>query len=222
MGRAAATRDLTAALDSPGRGSSDVDTVDQRPGNPAPVPLDLFLTALAAAGRMAQVAAGARIHCGDELEARGELRAPRGTRHRDAAALERLTQDFQHATVELGELVEEQHAMQRKRDLPRPGQAAAADQRCRGCGVVRRPERPAPPAPQIEAAIDKRLHRGGLERLGLGHRWQDARQAGRQHRLAGTRRADQQQAVPASGREFERPAGLRLPGHVGEVGDGVV
>ena len=49
-------------------------------------------------------------------------------------------------------------------------------------------------------------------------RRQQTGQALRQHRLAGSRRADHQQAVRAGGRDLERALGRRLAAHVGEVG----
>lgn len=53
-------------------------------------------------------------------------------------------------------------------------------------------KRPPAPAGDIEMA-GERMDGGGFERLGLGHRRQDAGQTLSQHRLAGTRRARHQE-----------------------------
>ena len=69
----------------------------------------------------------------------------------DAAGLEGFAQHFEHVAVELGQLVEEQHAVMRERDLSGPRHRAAADQRDRRCRVVRRAERA-----RLPCAADRR------------------------------------------------------------------
>lgn len=93
---------------------------------------------------------------------------------------------------------------------------AAADQCHGGGGVVRRPIRPLPPARDVETAAQG-LHCGGFQRFVLRHRRQDPGKAGRQHRLAGTGRADQQQAVLARRGHFHGAPGLQLPLDVAEI-----
>ena len=61
-----------------------------------------------------------------------------GPGDRDLAILERLAQRIEHARVELGQFVEEQHAIVGERDLAGPGAHAAAGQRCHAGGMVRR------------------------------------------------------------------------------------
>src|SRR3989442_14747804 len=56
-----------------------------------------------------------------------------------------------------------------------------------------------------------------LERLFLVERRQDAREAARQHRLAGARRPAEQQVVPTGGGELERAARAVLSADVREV-----
>jgi hypothetical protein len=79
-------------------------------------------------------------------------------------------------------------------------------------------ERPA--ARQLAAgklAGDRGDHADVEHLLGV-HRRQDRRQAARQHRLAGARRADEQQVMAAGRGHFERPLGRLLALDVAEVG----
>ena len=103
------------------------------------------LVRLPAAGeaRLGRLAAAARVHGGDELEARRIGDAVVGAGDHDLAGLERLAQRIERLRLELGQLVEEQHAVMGERDLARPGVEAAADQRRHRGRVVRRAERPA-------------------------------------------------------------------------------
>ena len=83
------------------------------------------------------MAAGARIHRSDELELRREIGLARRARDMDAATFERLAQGFEHAPIELGQLVEEQNALVRERDFARTRHAAATDERRGRRRVVR-------------------------------------------------------------------------------------
>ncbi len=160
---------------------------------------------------------GTGIHRGHELEARGELRLARRPRNHDVPGFERLAQHFEHAAVELRQLVEEQHAVVRERDLARPRVAAATDECDPGGGVMRRAERTTSPLVATEPGRRERAHRRRLERLVLAHRRQDARQPLREHALAGARRTDQQQAVLAGRGNLERAPRVLLAAQIGEV-----
>jgi len=100
--------------------------------------------------------------------------------------------------------------MHRHRDLSRTRIAAAANQRHRRGGVVRRAIRTALPVAHVEALAAKRLQRRGGQRLLLGHRRQDAGKTLREHGLAGPGRANHEHAVAAGGGDFECPLGRRL------------
>src|SRR3546814_2653967 len=65
-----------------------------------------------------------------------------GPRDADLARLQRLAQAVEYAALELGQLVEEQHAEMREADLARPHPDAAADQRGHRRRMVRGAERP--------------------------------------------------------------------------------
>ena len=105
----------------------------------------------------------------------------------------------------------------RERDLAGPRMTAAADQRRRARRVMRRAKRPLAPALGGERPGERRERRR-LQRLVLGQRRQQRRQALREHRLAGAGRSDEQQAVPAGGRDLQRALGLRLAAHVAQIG----
>src|SRR5438477_12002965 len=142
-----------------------IDPVEQRPGDPAAIPQYLVRRAATTPRVMPQISALARIHRGDELEARREIRLVRRTRDRDAARFERLAQHLEHRAVELRQLVEEEDAMVRERDLPRPRRRAAADERHGGGRVMRRAERTQPEELRTEHSFRDGLYRRGLDHL---------------------------------------------------------
>src|SRR4051812_17329201 len=63
----------------------DIDPIEQWPRYPGAIPRDVVGRALAGSRRVTQVAAWARIHCRDELEARRKRGLPRRPRDMDAA-----------------------------------------------------------------------------------------------------------------------------------------
>ena len=140
----------------------------------------------------AEPAARARVRRRDELEVGAgsqQLRPARASD--DAAVLEHLAQRLERAALELGQLVEEQHAAVRERDLAGPRRAAAAEQARRARGVVRRAERPLRRRAARRAARPRR--RGcasprAPRRASSGGRNPGSR--AREHRLARARRAD--------------------------------
>ena len=105
-----------------------------------------------------------------------------------------------------------------ERDFAGARLGTAARHRGQGCRVVRRPEGTLDHEGQIlrqEAA--HRVDVGGLECLVPGHGREDARQALRQHALAGARRADQQHIVASCRGDLQRASRLPLPDDFGEV-----
>ena len=76
--------------------------------------------ALAGKSRLAGAAAAAGIHGGNQHETRRIGHAVVGAGNRDLANLERLAQRVEHLRLELGQLVEEQHAMMGERHFTRP------------------------------------------------------------------------------------------------------
>ena len=131
--------------------------------------------------------AAARIHGGDQLDARGIGDAVIGARDDRLAGLERLAQRIEHLRIELGQFVEEQHAEMGERRFAGTRPGAAADQRRHARRVMRRAEGPAAAdASACEVAGEAPDH-AHFEHLGGRERRQDRGQPPRQHRLAGAR-----------------------------------
>ncbi len=110
----------------------------------------------------------------------------------NAPRFERLAQGFQHLAIEFGQLVEKQDSLVRQADLARARRVAAADQRNRRCSVVRLAVGAQGEGFRLKLADQRQ---DGGRRLGggavqIGHQ---AGQAGSEHGLAGTRRADHEQ-----------------------------
>ena len=120
----------------------DVDAVQQRAADPAEVAFDLQRRAIALPPRVAAISAGARIHRGHQHQVGRKREAAHRPRDRHAVFFQRLPQDFERAAVELGQFVEEQHAVMGERDLARRRRAAAADQARFADRVMRRAKRP--------------------------------------------------------------------------------
>src|SRR5439155_26069423 len=125
----------------------EVDTVEERARDTVPVTIELHRRARALRGRIATGAARAQVHRPDELEAGRERRAAADARDGDDAVFERLPERLERGPRKLGELVEQENATVRERDLARARCRAAADQGCRRDRVVRRAERRRPQQP---------------------------------------------------------------------------
>ena len=80
----------------------DVDAVEQGAGDALAVGFDLAWRAAAFAFRIAEVAAGAGVHGGDEHEAGGEGEAAGGAGDGDLAVFERLAQDLERGALNSG------------------------------------------------------------------------------------------------------------------------
>src|SRR3546814_11301477 len=104
-------------------------------------------TTLFRSRRVAKVAAAARVHRHDQLHPRRKGDMGIGPRDADLARLQRLAQAVEYAALELGQLVEEQHAEMREADLARPHPDAAADQPGHPPRMVRGAELPGPNPP---------------------------------------------------------------------------
>ena len=92
----------------------NVDAVEQRAGDAADVALNLRGATAALAHGVVPEAAGAGVHRGREHEGGREGQRHRGAADRDAPVFEGLAQDFEDRAVELGQLVEEEHAVVRE------------------------------------------------------------------------------------------------------------
>src|SRR5207247_4126227 len=162
--------------------------------------------------------ARAQIHRADELKPGREPHAAGRARDDELAVLERLAQRFERRTLELRQLVEQQHSSMRQAGLAGPqSRPAADDRRCRRA-VMRRAKRRV--ADQWMVRIDEacdRVDAGDLECLLLLERRQDPRQSPGEHRLSGARRPTEQQIVTAGRRQLECTPSTLLAADVGEI-----
>jgi hypothetical protein len=105
-----------------------VDTVQERAGQARAVAFDDVGLADAVVARVPEIPARAGVHRGDEHETGGEAQRCRGAADGDARLLQRLTQGLDDAPVELGQFIEEEHAVVGQRHFPGPRHPAAADE----------------------------------------------------------------------------------------------
>jgi hypothetical protein len=82
-----------------------VDAVEQGARDSPPVAAHLVCRAVTATTRVTKVPTWTRIHRGDQLKPSREVRLPRSAGDGDSTGLQRLAQDFEHAAIELGQLV---------------------------------------------------------------------------------------------------------------------
>ena len=143
---------------------------------------------------------------------------PLDARDGDRPVLQRLPKGLQRRPVELGQLVEEEHAAMRKGRLAGPRTGAAADDRRGRRRVMRRSERR--PVYQWSSSGKKsrdRVDSGDLERLLDGQLGEDPRESPGEHRLACPRRACEEEVVPPGRRDLQGPSRALLPANVGQV-----
>ena len=134
------------------------------------------------------------------------------------AVLERLAQRLERRPHELGQLVEQQDAAVREARLagPRAGPPPTIG-RDRGTVVRRAERRRDDERPAGRQQAGHRVDARDLERLVRRERRQDAGQPAREHRLARSRRAREQEVVTSSGGDLERTPPSLLPADVGEI-----
>src|SRR5205807_2770612 len=197
---------------------AQVDTIEQRSGQPAAVSLDLVGEAGAFALSVPPETALARIHRSDEYESRRIRRGTAGARDRDRVLLEWLAKRIEDASRELGDLVQEERAAVREAHLAWSWRRPAADEREVRRGVVRGAERTRGEDGMARVretghAVD-RARRDGL---GIVERRKYRLESAREHRLASTGRADEEKVVTARRGDLERALGSFLPRDVREV-----
>src|SRR5690606_25730040 len=117
----------------------EVDTVEQRAGQPRLIIGAAAVATRAAMAGLARHAASARIHRRDELELCRVADAAIGARDNALAALERLAQRIERLRRKFRQLVEEEDAVMGKRGLAGTYPHAAADKGRHGRGMMRRP-----------------------------------------------------------------------------------
>ena len=146
---------------------------------------------------------------------------PADPRDGDDAVFERLAEGLQHRAWKLGQLVEQEHATVRERDLARTRARTASDDRGSRSAVMRRAKRGhGDERPVRREEPGNRVDAGDLERLLPRQRREDSGQPPGEHRLARARRTCEQQVVRARGRDLESAACSFLAPHVRQVGNG--
>lgn len=105
-------------------------------GDLGDVVLDERRGAVALAGSVVEVAAGAGVHGGGEHEGGGEAERHGGACDDDVAVFEGLAHDFEDVAGEFGEFVEKEDAVVCEGDFAGAGDDAAADESGIGNGVV--------------------------------------------------------------------------------------
>ena len=141
----------------------------------------------------------------------------------DDAVLQRLAQDLEGGAFELGQFIEEEHAVVREGDFTGAGDGAAAEQADVGDGVVRG----AHGAASENVALAERLAGGGvdgedLQRLfqgGVGH---DRGHAFGDHGFARARGADHDEVVSAGDGDLDGAAQRVLALDLGKVAGALV
>ena len=139
-------------------------------------------------GGVVGVPARAWIHRRHQHETRGEITGRRGSGDRDVPIFKWLTHHLQHVAAEFRELVQEEHAAVRERDLPRLRVRATTEQSTVAHRVVRRTKWTS--RHQRNAALE--LSRHGMDARHLqsllwGERRKNGWNAPREHRLARAR-----------------------------------
>ena len=131
---------------------------------------------------------------------------------------EGLAERFEHVPLELGKLVEEEHAVVRQahlaglRDLSAADKTGIGNRMVRGTVRSRGDERLAFPE-QAHDAVDL----GGLDGLVEAHPGKDRRQAAREHGLARSRRPDHDDVVSARSGDLDGSLGMLLSFYLGEI-----
>jgi hypothetical protein len=138
------------------------------------------------------------------------------------SALERLAQRVENLRVELGQLVEKEHAEMGECHFARTRARAAADERRHARRMMRRAEGAHPAdAPASEIAGEAPDH-ADFEHLGRLERRQDRGEPPRQHRFAGAWRTDHEEMVTAGGGELDRALRRLLALDVLQIGHRLV
>jgi hypothetical protein len=158
------------------------------------------------------------VHGGNEHKACGEGDGGVGAGDGDGAGLEGLAEDFEDATGEFGEFIEEEDAVVGEGDFTGAGDFAAADDGRSGGGVVGGADGAGADegfAVWHEAAGG--VDAGGFEGLLAGEGWEDGGEAFAEHGFAGAGGAEEEDIVAAGGGDSEGAFAELLAADFGEV-----
>ena len=194
-----------------------IDSVEQGAGDARLIVSGASRRPAAGQRGIAEVTASAGVHRGDQLDPcwKCDVRVRPGDA--DVSGFERLPQRIEHRPLELGQLVEEQHAEVGEANLARTDAQAAADESGHRRAVVGRTKGPAPLDPAaVELSRDGCDHRN-LERFRRLERRKNPGEAGGEQGLPGARRSAHQQVMAARRRDLERSLGDLLPLHLRQI-----
>src|SRR5579875_3264258 len=198
----------------------EVNAVEQGAGDSFKVLLHAAGLAGALAKDVAEIAAGAGVHGGNEGEIGGIGVGGVDTGYLHNAIFERLTQHLQGISCKLRQLVEEKNPMVCEAYFAWAGDGAASHKGRGRDRMVRRTK---------GACIDER-HLGGekagygvefgnFEGLIYGERGQDGGKATRHHGFAAAGGADEQNVVTAGGGDFQSAFYVPVAFYIGEIVD---
>ena len=139
--RSPPARPASSSARARGTVDDEIEAVEQRTRELVAIASQPLCGARALCAGIAARTARAEIHRPDQLEPRRKAHAARRARDDELAVLERLAQRLECGTLELRELVEQQHAAMREARLTRAQPRSAADDRRRRRAVVRRAKR---------------------------------------------------------------------------------
>ena len=179
---------------------------------------DLHGVAPAFALGVAVVAAGTRVHGGDEQESGREGHAAGGAGDGDLAVLQGLAHHFQGGAVEFGEFVQKKDTVVGDGDFARGGMGAAAQQTGVGNGMVGGAEGAVGEDGLfgVEQAADA-MDAGGFDGFLAGEGRHDGGHALGEHAFPGARGPYHEEIVPAGGGDFEGTLDAVLAFDVGTV-----
>jgi hypothetical protein len=161
-----------------------IETIEQRPGQSPPIPLEGTIGASTRRGHHA-FTARTGVHRSNKKEPSRKLNSRLGARKADHAFFEWLTKGIKHHCAELAHFVEKQHATVRKRDLAGANSMrATADHSHRTHPVMRRAQRWSAHEPANERLPRRRMNSCGIECSGVIKFGQQPWQTIGQHRLA--------------------------------------
>src|SRR3989338_5089466 len=87
--------------------------------------------------RIAEVAAGARVHGCRQYKVGGESFNTLDASHRNSSFLKRLAQGFNYPAVKFGDLIKKKNSVMSQSCFSRPGIGSSADDRCIRSSMVR-------------------------------------------------------------------------------------
>ena len=210
---------LTKLVDANGRQHDvQVETIDDGSAHACAVRSHPIRVASASVRAVPQVPTRAWVHRGDDHRMRWKYGLSTRAAHRHETVFHRLPKRLECRSPKLRKLVEKEDPVMRKRELARARRVRSANDGNVACRVMRRAKRTN--AHKAIVRLEQtchRVNRGHLQRLRSLERRQDSRKPSREHRLARTRRPDEQNVVTTGRGNFHRATSGWLSANVAEI-----